>query len=263
MAVVLKEEKTLLTIPRSELPAGLWRCNTCPPDKAVQSSANFGWNKRRGHPQYQCSKCGAARRRAYRARMLSNPDKAEEFKQKQREYQDEWRRRDENKQARAEYAQWRTKTMSPEARAERNRKRREYRRKHPDSSRRYSSKAWEKVTADPERHAKLLETRRIQYHLRKEKQGVKVSSRRSPIKYPFHDDNKLLDIEPFLLWLLPLMKSRELSNVELASIMQVDDRRIRRIVFREQKKVSLWLVIRFLDALSGPPVESLYPEMEA
>lgn len=204
-----------------------------------------------------CRLCDSAKQAEYKQRMLSNPETALRFKTSQARYADEYRKRPENvERMRAHRKNWYEKNKNGEAV---KRSRAEYVARYPDRLKAVQKRYREKVKADPVKHQEFLESRRIQYRLRREKQGEALEvSKKFPLR--FAERETRVPVGPFRTWLLLVVKEREMTIAQVARAAGLDSSGLERIAYGEYKVTTLVTVDKVITAMSGPPLRSLYPD---
>lgn len=131
-------------------------------------------------------------------------------------------------------------------------------------TRQRSKRHYEKIMADPVRHAALLERRRLDYRLRVERKGVKaVPARANPIKYPIKYTRDYMDAAPLRQWILERMTQFDEQYLEFSYRCGVSEKRIREIGDGSVKRVSFPLVDKILTTEGSTFLWELYPALAA
>jgi hypothetical protein len=230
------------------LPESIWRqqCRKCGKVKIVSldtTISEFTIEKRTGKPRGECKRCNADRRRAYVERLRrENPRKFAELKRRNVQTSRRWQRENPER-VQANKERWRER--HPER----------YREIHDRGHRKWL----EKVQNDPEKRQQHLEDRRIRYRLNRELEtgSLKVANRGSE---QFRERHTRVSTEPFMRWLLPVMKGNGYTAVSVARMAGIDSSGLERIVYGRYKFMDISTADKVLTALGGPPLASLYPE---
>lgn len=114
----------------------------------------------------------------------------------------------------------------PEVRARQTAARRRWVRENRDKQRATWRRWYDGVMADPERHAAYLETIRIAYRLRRERQGHKVRIRQSTAANAWRYRHMPMPLEPFALWLDEIVATDRRDIGDIAADIEIPERRL-------------------------------------
>lgn len=224
-------------------------CSKCGKTKSVDLFSKY----KSGNPRNICKLCDSARQIEYKNKMLSDPKTALQFKTAQSRYSEEYKKRpgvaERMKEHRRAWAQ-----RNPEAV---QKTREEYVQRHPDRIKATQKRYRDKVMADPKRHQEFLESRRISYRLRAEREGRKIVRQH---KIKMVQTTVRVPTGPFLNWLRPLLASHEYTLGEIAMAAGVDWSGLERILYGRYENMGIDIVDKVLTAVGGPPIASLYPD---
>ncbi len=176
---------------------------------------------------YECKICATRRKREWREKIFAeNGKRAEELRAKKRIIQKRWRERNLEKSRAA--------------------------------TRRYK----EAVKADPERHVRFLEVRRIEYVLRREREGHRVIKKLSSAKM-LSDDRERLPVRPLLSVIDEIIEQRKMFYTigEVCADLGIDDRELRRWRTGECEQVDFNTAERALMAM-GRDWEDVWPRQD-
>lgn len=115
----------------------------------------------------------------------------------------------------------------PAVRERRERTKRAWAQANPDKQRASWKRWYEGMKADPERHARYLESVRISYRLRRERQTGKMPAvRQATAVNAWRLTRERMPVEPFALWLDEVLDTDPRELEELAEVMDVPGRRL-------------------------------------
>jgi hypothetical protein len=227
-------------------------CNTC---REWKNAERYFGKYKSGNPKSICRLCDSARQQAYKKRMLADPKTAARYKATQNRYAEEWRNRPGNKERQRKYRRdWYERNKKGEAI---KRSREEYIKRHPERIAAAQKKYRQSLQADPKKHQEFLEKRRIEYHLRRERKGLKLGPKTG---VQFKQKETRVSTAPFRAWLLPVIEANKYSVKHVALMAGIDPSGLDRIVSGRYKIMEIGTADKVLTALSGPPLRSLYPD---
>lgn len=148
--------------------------------------------------------------------------------------------------------------LSERLRAHDLERKREGRRADPEKHREAGRRSWRKMMSDPARHAAYLETRRIGYRLRAEKEGREITRKVSVSMA--REMEQVIPVGPLLEILDVHMLEQGYDNKSLARAAGVDDSSLSKI--RSGKKDGIYKSVA--DALCvalDVPLKLVYPEL--
>lgn len=236
----------------------LVRCHGCYKERGLIPASEFGIRKDSGKLRTYCRACDRKKAAAWKAKVLADPERAAEYHKKQVQYKKVWLTRKGNKEKQAEYQKTYERSSSGKARASRARANQAWRDRNPAAAKAASRKWYDAMMADPKRHQEFLESRRIQYRLRKEREGLPPVKRNVEIELK-HDPRMLVPAEPFVRWLAGTLKTTTYRDMGHATGVHED--KLRQIARGRYEMVQLATVDRVVTKLEGPPLRSLYPDL--
>lgn len=229
-------------------------CKTC---KEWKDAETYFGKYKSGNPKSMCRLCDSARQQEYKKRALADPARAAKFKRTQSEYSAEWRARPGNLEKQRQYRRdWYERNKHGEAI---KRSRANYMERHPDRLKAIQKRYRDKIKNDPKKHQAFLEQRRIEYHLRLEKQGKPAGVRLRKMK--LHQTHVYVPVEPLRQWVNEQVRAGRYGGyLTIAKQVGMDEAAVRRIGHGTYPTVDIGTADRILHMLNGPPLRSMYPD---
>lgn len=229
-------------------------CRRCGVEKPLSEFYERRNPKRHSRFSHYCKECERARVREYKAQ---NPEKV---KAKDRAYYE--RNRERVAAYKREYEKLRRAdpVIREQLLAEARERARRQRLERPEHVREIRRRSLQRRLSDPVRHAALLEQRRIEYRLRKERKGGSLQVRDKRADVYGEDPQVRLPAAPFVAWLERKLSSYE-SIEALARECGVNSRVFRRYTTGEQQRITLDVADRILTNEGSTHLWELWPEL--